>query len=29
MAENVERLTFLDLEIDTVEVEINKERALR
>ena len=29
MAENIERLTFLDLEIDTVEVEINKERALR
>ena len=29
MAENIERLTFLDLEIDTVELEINKERTLR
>ena len=29
MNENINRTTFLDLEVDTVEIEINKERALR
>ena len=29
MNENIDRTTFLDLEVDTVEIEINKERALR
>lgn len=29
MKNNVDRTTFLDLEVDTVEIEINKERALR
>ena len=29
MNENIDRTTFLDLEVDTVEIEINKERAMR
>ena len=29
MNENIDRTTFLDLEVDTVEIEVNKERALR
>ena len=29
MKENIERTTFLDLEVDTVEIEINRERAMR
>ncbi len=29
MKNNVDRTTFLDLEVDTVEIEVNKERAMR
>ena len=29
MNENIDRTTFLDLEVDTVEIEVNKERAMR
>ena len=29
MQENVERITFLDLETETIEKELSKERALR
>ena len=29
MKNNVDRATFLDLEVDTVEIEVNKERAMR